>query len=403
MQLRKRKLDDMPQNIEPPKDVSLRVKPTAFGTTIDVQQGVVVGDLREKGLRPVEMLSQLLSKYDRAYQEEVVNTRMVPCRGNMDETQFGLIKLAQKQTLIGDSIGVVSKKLLNQRICPLYENVYESIERLGHDRMGSINVIIHEGYGGVMLRKKSDIIRNATFFMKWNARTWKVAPNEPEITDQRMSDEKFRSYWIAKKLWEKQTEELNGVNMIDDDSPSENIKKMIEYVEEHDITIVGLSILHIGDEEEDYNEATGHANILTYNRKQRTLERFDPNLETYKKYGNDLNRVLEKELAAPYGYTYIHAGQIMSCPIFPQSYTRSVFREYCRGGGLCVIYSAMYAYLRIVYPMENWQYIVSDLVSVEPKKLLEMAWRFWAMTTILCKESQCSASESLRYARRHDI
>lgn len=376
MQLRsaKRKLDD---NTPPPQNVSLKVKPTARGTTLAVKDGRIVGDLRDMGLGPVEMLTALLSKYNQTYTEVIVNRKEIPCTGDVELTNFGLIKLAQKQALIGDSIGVVSRKILNQRICPYFDEMYEKIERVGDDRMGSIYVIIDNRFGitAARLRQKSDVILTTRYdlFRRDN--------------DKTMRNDEVLSAW--KKKWKKN---LNmPFVMYGDDSPSENIDSVMRYVMKHDITIVNLIIgFRCLDGGGTGYSGCFHANILTYNKIQRTLERFDPNLSTYpEKIEEMLNKLLKGTLADPYGFTYIHAGETLTCPVFPQIHTRQVFLVDCPDGGLCVLYSAMYAYLRMIYPNENWNYIVSDLVSVNPRKLLELTWRFSIMMEVLCEESPC--------------
>ena len=128
----------------------------------------------------------------------------------------------------------------------------------------------------------------------------------------------------------------------------------------------------------------GHRNVIIIDKKNKTVERFEPHGESvpvlnrngkevlFNKYTDiDLKELFQENLP---GYRYIPT--LEYCPaIGPQN--KQARQMKCDEGGYCVVYSALYGHLRLLFPnMSRKEIVETWLNSFTPAEMLNLIERY---------------------------
>ena len=114
----------------------------------------------------------------------------------------------------------------------------------------------------------------------------------------------------------------------------------------------------------------GHSNLLIINYLNNTIERYEPQLksavvETSLGIDEVLNDEIVKTLNKTYNYNFEYITSIDSCPLSKsiQRIEESVNFDWLEIGGFCSAYSALYALLRLNFPLLSQEEIITQLLD----------------------------------------
>jgi len=140
-------------------------------------------------------------------------------------------------------------------------------------------------------------------------------------------------------------------------------KSVLKYVEDckNPLTILFLSLKK--------GFLVGHANIIFINKIDKTYERFDPNGEfpTFDEFADPCMETSFKTEFKLENYTYIKPSLL--CPIGPQQVAYIGDVKKCKNGGYCVVFSMIYAHLKILLPFIKSEKILDSWMSWQPNML----------------------------------
>ncbi len=120
------------------------------------------------------------------------------------------------------------------------------------------------------------------------------------------------------------------------------------------------------------SEKSSHANILYIDKKEKTVERFEPNGSIHRFDGNNQINNYLSQLSTFKGFRFIPTLEF--CPyVGPQ---RKQAKQLCVGGGLCMVYATLYAHLRIIAPQLSRSQIVDAISSGSGSDVLARMLRY---------------------------
>ncbi len=130
--------------------------------------------------------------------------------------------------------------------------------------------------------------------------------------------------------------------------------------------------LGIGFVVREKNMQNSHSNLLIINYLNNTIERYEPHLTTYAGRGSkyidkEIKNEIVKTLNDTYNYNFKYITPIEECPM-PLSKSIQEIEELAKFdwfkiGGFCTAYSALYALLRINYPLLSQDEIMTQLLD----------------------------------------
>jgi hypothetical protein len=123
---------------------------------------------------------------------------------------------------------------------------------------------------------------------------------------------------------------------------------------------------------------SAHENLVFINRLQKTYERFEPNGH-FSHYGDMANPVMGKEFKEAFGlkgYTYVPPEEACRIGIGPQHKAGNGVKQKCKAGGYCVVFSTIYAHLRILLPNLNAEDILDAWMQWSPAKIDSMMHKY---------------------------
>jgi len=147
---------------------------------------------------------------------------------------------------------------------------------------------------------------------------------------------------------------------------------------------------------EDFKkEATGHSNLLVINYMNNTVERYEPQIsdsENIIKINTEIDTTIKEDIVDNlnnhYGYDFKFVSSVQTCPASSsiQTLETSVDFDWNKVGGFCSAFSALYARLRLSYPLLSQQEINDTLVEKfdkDPKQIKIFMIRYISYITEL--------------------
>lgn len=134
----------------------------------------------------------------------------------------------------------------------------------------------------------------------------------------------------------------------------------------------------------------GHQNLLIFDKKQKTYERFEPNGSGALDFFTWVDAFLAsdnfKQSLKIKGYIFVPTAT--SCPMIgPQVKQKKLKEEekgFCKDGGYCVVFSTITAHLKLLAPDISIAEISAFLLSLDPEEILDLIQRYntWMETTV---------------------
>ena len=163
----------------------------------------------------------------------------------------------------------------------------------------------------------------------------------------------------------------------------DNLNQLIENCKNNNKRII-LFKLSLIERKEIYK---GHANIILFDLKNKTIERFDPHGGSEYKDGNNIKKgdayynqlnidlklyetFIDTKILSNFNFTYIGVNKICPFSLGPQCYVDKF-------QGLCSTWISMYILLRILNPDLSQEQITNSMINHnDPEKILKILLRF---------------------------
>lgn len=151
-------------------------------------------------------------------------------------------------------------------------------------------------------------------------------------------------------------------------APSD-LKQTIEYCKES-FVVINFSLLNVNNNDE------AHSNMIFIDKNEKTYERFEPHGEMKSFDDSYVNKFMKTEFKAKFlTNEYQYTGPLDVCPpIGPQR--KQTRNNDCDDAGYCVIFSTLYAHLRVLDPSIPSQTIINRLLELSGDEILDTILRY---------------------------
>jgi hypothetical protein len=333
-------------------------------------------DVRDLNNPPIDTLAMILKDVPPSHY----------CMGSstvMSQTLYILIKEHTENHK--DSIGTIKTWMTNRVIKDFYKQYAYQIENLviivniNNERIKSLHQDIadidNRVANGRVMTEKLRLLREEKL-LKLQRLKETLSASQQELSNLQNSTSTFDTIYRFSIPIDK-NDKVSFDRVIDKDDNFKYSEVIISEIKKYEILYVHCSLKKEGDD-------FGHATAVIFDRATKTVEYYDPNGLTY---GINVQKSIEKlftlEFAEPLGYKYIDLTQHISCPVFPQVHGADN-RKHCKNGGLCVVYSGMFVYLRVLYPKIKSERLIQDFYSLKPSVLLDLTLRFHTIILQKC-------------------